>query len=262
MAIHPDQLCGVLLDLSGVLHVGDQALPGAVEALKKLKSSGLAVRYVTNTSRQPRDALVARLKALGFAIETEAVFTPAQIAVHYLKTHGLRPWFLVHPALRGEFPMEDAAEADAVVLGDAGEAFTYARLNQAFRLLMRGATLLALGDNRYFQDRDGLSLDIGPFKAALEYASGTQAVVLGKPAPTLFLTAAAALGCDPGNVLMVGDDAVADVEGALRAGLRAVLVRTGKYRAGDEDRIGLPGAEVMDDLAAVVDWLLQGRAAD
>jgi ribonucleotide monophosphatase NagD (HAD superfamily) len=92
--------------------------------------------------------------------------------------------------------------------------------------------------------------------AALEYAADVKALVLGKPAPKFFHAAVEALGCRPAEALMIGDDALADVEGALNAGLQAWLVRTGKYRPGDEARIKMPGAEIVEDFAAAVDKLL------
>jgi HAD superfamily hydrolase (TIGR01458 family) len=126
-----------------------------------------------------------------------------------------------------------------VLVGDLGEDFTYVRLDAAFRRLMGGAELVALQKNRYWEKEDGLSLDAGPFVAALEYASGKVATVVGKPEPPFFGAALADLGLSPWEVAMVGDDPHADVAGAQKAGLRGVQVKTGKYRAG----ISMPGAE-------------------
>ena len=144
-----------------------------------------------------------------------------------------------------------------MLLGDAGEDFSYANLNRAFRLLMDGAPLLAMGNNRYFRDEDGLSLDIGPFVAALEYACDRPATVLGKPSAAFFRAAVETLGIEPAAAVMVGDDVLADVEGAFAAGLRGLLVRTGKYRPGDEDRITRRGALVADDIASAAEWIVR-----
>jgi HAD superfamily hydrolase (TIGR01458 family) len=118
--------------------------------------------------------------------------------------------------------------ADAVVLGDLGDGFTAEVLNAAFRLLMDGAELVALQHNRYWRRADGLALDVGAYAAALEYATGRDAVVVGKPAREFFTFAVADMGLE--RAVMVGDDAEADVGGAMAAGLPGVLVRTGKYR--------------------------------
>jgi phospholysine phosphohistidine inorganic pyrophosphate phosphatase len=80
---------------------------------------------------------------------------------------------------------------------------------------------------------DGLRLDAGPFVRALEYATGKQALVLGKPAPAFFRLAMDDLGLSPRRMAMVGDDIEVDVGGAQRAGMRGILVRTGKFQPGD-----------------------------
>ena len=144
-----------------------------------------------------------------------------------------------------------------MVIGDARDAFTYASLNRAFRLIHDGAEFLALARNRNFLDGDQkLSLDVGGFVAALEYAAEKPAHVFGKPCAEFFLGAVDAMGLAPGQTAMIGDDAEADVGGAMRAGLAGILVRTGKYRPGHEKRIDAPTL-VADDLAEAVEMLLQ-----
>ena len=248
---------GVLLDLSGVLYVGEAALPGAVEALDALARAGLPAVFVTNVSRQPRASLLGHLRAMGLPVEDSRLLTAPDAARAHLAREGLTPYLLVHPAIEAEFADIAGARPDAVLLGDAGEGFTHARLNRAFRLLMDGAVLLAMGNNRYFREADGLSLDIGPYVAALEYAADTRATLLGKPAPAFFAAALERLGCAPSEAVMIGDDAEADVGGAIAAGLRGVLVRTGKYRDGDERRAGA-GAVVCADVRAAVARIVEG----
>ena len=96
---------------------------------------------------------------------------------------------------------ETQSSADAVIIGDLGEAFGYDVLNHAFRQVMNGAELIALQKNRYWMRADGLSLDVGPFVAAIEFATGTEAYVVGKPARAFFEQVLAGLGVtsDRGN---------------------------------------------------------------
>jgi HAD superfamily hydrolase (TIGR01458 family) len=249
----------VLLDLGGVFYEGTRLLPGAQDALARLRASGLALSFVTNTTRQSRAALLRELERLGLDVATDELLTPASAGRALLLERGLRPLLLIHPGLAPDFDGLDLHEPNAVVVGDAGEHFSYAGLNRAFRLLQAGAPLLALGRNRYFKDADGLSLDAGPFVAALEYAAGVSAELLGKPAPALFAQALRALGCSPEQAVMIGDDVEADVNGALAAGLGGILVRTGKYRPGDETRLAATG-RLAHDIGAAVDTLLdQGK---
>jgi len=230
---------GLLVDLDGTLYVGDEPVEGAREAIGKLKSSGLVLRYVTNTTRKPRREVSEHLRSLGFEVDEAEIFTPARAAVVLIGEKSCFP--LVDESL-----LEDLAgitltedHPNHVLVGDLGEGFTYGRLNAAFRCLMDGAELIALQRNRYWRREDGLALDVGPFVAALEYATGKSATVVGKPERGFFQHALEDLGLRSHEVAMVGDDAEADVAGAQAAGLNGVQVKTGKY---------LPGAKGAPDL--------------
>lgn len=247
-----------LLDLGGVVYVGDQPIAGAVAAIGRLRAAGLAVRFLTNTTRTPRRALLGKLRAMGLPIGEEELFTPAIAARQLLEREGLIPELLIAPELAEDFAgLATDGEATALVVGDAGHAFTYAALNRGLRLLTHGARFLALANNRSFRDADGeLSLDAGPFVTALAFASQAEPLVLGKPAEAFFEAALASAGCRAGEAVMVGDDVESDVAGALAAGLAGILVRTGKYHSGDEAQIDPPPSAVLDDLVAAADWIL------
>jgi HAD superfamily hydrolase (TIGR01458 family) len=253
------RVAGVLLDLGGVVYTGSVPLPGALEAIARLHDAGLPVRFITNTTRRSRERILADLADMGLAVAPDELLTPSEIAVALLRRDHLKPHLLVHPGLEPDFAGDFPGDGEAVVIGDAGAHFAYATLNAAFRKLNAGAAFLALAKNRSFADDDGqLSLDAGPFVAALEYATGRAATVLGKPSPDFFALAVESLGVPPESVAMVGDDVEGDVLGALDAGLMGILVRTGKYRAGDEASIPSPPTLLADDLAAATDWLIAG----
>ncbi|HWW89293.1 MAG TPA: TIGR01458 family HAD-type hydrolase [Solirubrobacteraceae bacterium] len=246
----------VLLDIDGVLHVGDEPIDGAVEALVELRELSAGLRLVTNTTSKSRGQIVEQLGRLGFDVCVNAVLTPAALAVRHCRERGYRSVRL----LVGEGLREDLAElveappgaaVDAVVLGDLGDGFTEEVLNGAFRLLMDGAELVALQHNRYWRRADGLALDVGAYSAALEYASGVEAAVVGKPAAEFFTAALADLRSQPERTMMVGDDVEADIGGALAADLRAVLVRTGKYREDALEASGVTPTEIVNSIADV-----------
>ncbi len=245
----------VLIDLAGVLHVDDDALPGAVVALEKLRGSGLPIRFLTNTTRSPRQRIVNMLKGMGFAVETDEVQTAVLATRHLVRQRGLRPFFLVHPDIAGEIGSSHA-DPDAVVLGDAGPYFTFDALNMAFRLLMRGLPFIAMARNRYFKEKDGLTLDMGAFVSALEFSTGKTAEIVGKPAAPFFQSALDELGVSPAQAVLIGDDLADDIGGAQSAGIAGILVRTGKYRASDESHPGIQPALIVDDFAAAVDRVL------
>lgn len=247
----------LILDISGVLIVDGKALPGAAAAIRRLRGAGIELRFATNTSRKTRQMILAELQAAGIDADASEVFTAPLAARRYLEQQDLCARRLIHPDLEPDFADLPQAPANAVLVADAGDGFTYAALNQAFRLLIDGAVLVASGDNRYFQAGDGLSLDAGPFVRALEYAADTRAVVIGKPAPAFFRTIRASFAEPDAVTWMIGDDADSDIAGALEAGLSAILVQTGKYRTGDAERV--PAAHCCADIQAA---LLQVLGAD
>jgi HAD superfamily hydrolase (TIGR01458 family) len=249
---------GVLIDLAGVVFNDDRPIPGAIEAISRLHDAGLPTRYVTNTTRTPKRAILARLARMGLTVPADELFTPVDAVLPWLKQHRRSAHLLVYPDLAEDFAAVDADAEPAVVIGDAGTSFTYEALNVAFRALHDGAPLLALAKNRYFRDKDGeLSLDAGPFVAALEFAGRTEALLFGKPAAPFFEAALASMGCAAADTVMVGDDVEADVSGALAAGIgQALLVRTGKYETGAEEGADPPPTATVEDFAAAVDWIL------
>ena len=155
---------GVLIDLSGVVYSGAELLPGATEAITELEAAGIPHRFLTNTTSKPLRAILTQLEGFGLSVPAAQVFTPAQAAVAWLAAESHAPHLLAHPALEEEFAVCRRDGPPAVVVGDAREHFTYARLNAAFRQLIAGAPLVALAENRVFRDADGeLSMDAGAF---------------------------------------------------------------------------------------------------
>lgn len=245
----------ILFDIGGVLCDGDTALPGAVQAVARARAAGLAVRFVTNTSRSPAAGIGAMLTHAGFAVQPGELYTATRAARDYLQARGLRPWCLVHPDIAAEFAPLQTGEPNAVLVADAGDGFSYAALNEAFRLCLQGLPLVATGETRYFRAGSALWLDAGPFVKALEYASGMPAVITGKPSAVFFRQVLASIPCEPGEAVMIGDDVQADVLGALDAGLQACLVHTGKFRTGDEQTLGQGGRQAAT-VGAAVDAIL------
>lgn len=250
----------LLLDLDGTLYVGDSPLPGAVDAVKALVDRGFPRRYLTNTTRFSRRTLAERLGSMGFPIAMDEVFNAATAARRWLRERGMTRVALYVPdaALEDFAELEIVSEKpDAIVVGDLAAGWTFERMNAAFRQVLDGAALVALQKNRYWMTPDGLTMDAGPFVAALEYATGRRATVTGKPSPAFFQLAADSLSVPAARITVVGDDVETDVAGAQAAGMRGVLVRTGKFREAalvesgiTPDQIAMSVGELVEELLA------------
>jgi phospholysine phosphohistidine inorganic pyrophosphate phosphatase len=234
----------LLFDMDGVLYNSGEPVPGAAEALAWVRQRG---------------DLAAKLARFGIPATADQILIPAAAAATWLRERdGCAVALFVKPAARAEFEgiacLPDDAETGAthVVLGDLASGWDFRTLNRAFRLLHSNpdADLISLGATRYWQAENGLQLDVAPFTAALECATGRRAIVFGKPERRIFETAAEMLGVAPGEILMIGDDIEVDIGGAQRAGLKGALVRTGKFRPRDLEGAIKPDI-VMDSVASL-----------
>ncbi|XP_054262788.1 phospholysine phosphohistidine inorganic pyrophosphate phosphatase-like [Macrosteles quadrilineatus] len=249
---------GLLLDISGVLKNGDEVVNGSLIALEKLRFSKLPFRLVTNETQSTKAALVKELNKLGFNINEEEVFAPVPVVVKMLEKNKLRPFLLVHKQVLKEFKDIETSDPNCVVIGDAGQNFTFDNLNKAFRLLidLPEPVFFSLGSGKYYKEKDGLTLDVGAFAKALEFSSGVKPRVIGKPDPTFFLAAVEDMNLSPSEVVMIGDDIESDVGGAQACGLRGVLVKTGKFRPGDESHPRVKPDAIVINLYQAVEMVL------
>lgn len=248
----------ILFDISGVLYENDKPVSGAVDVINQLQQErALSLRFVTNSSQMTEQMIYTSLTNFGFRIEKSQLFTPTTAVKQLLEERSLRPFCIIHPNLEPEFADFDSDKPNAVVIADAAEQFNYAKLNTAFELLINGAPLLGIGRNKYFKRGGKFMLDAGPFIVALEYAADVEADIVGKPSASFFMAAVNSVGCLPEQTLMIGDDVEADINGALSAGLQAVLVKTGKYREGDEQRMNSVEATVATSVIDAVSAFLE-----
>uniref|UniRef100_A0A8R1TYI5 Haloacid dehalogenase-like hydrolase domain-containing protein 2 n=1 Tax=Onchocerca volvulus TaxID=6282 RepID=A0A8R1TYI5_ONCVO len=248
----------VLIDLSGTLHIDDMCIAGVPAALRRLKSNPrYAVKFVTNTTKESANRLYERLTKLGLDITQSEIFSSLAAAKHLIKKDNLRPMLFLENAALEDFTDVDIKKPNAVVVGLAPSKFSFASLNEAFRLLLDGAKLIAIHKGRYYKQKDGLSLGPGPFVEALEYAADVKSQVVGKPERAFFLAALASIdeSLTPQQVVMIGDDVRDDVLGAINAGMHAILVKTGKYYRGDEFEIPAASRNCVETFVEAVDLI-------
>lgn len=225
----------MLFDIDGVLVTSWRPIPGAAAALRVIRERAVPLAFLTNTTSLTRADIAATLSAGGVEVAAEEIVTAAALTAEYLRvTYPNARCLLVN---HGDI-VEDLAgivlddvDPDVVVLGGAGPEFDHDTLSRVVRLMQRGVPVVAMQGGLTWATADGPCLDTGAYLRGLEAAGGGRATVIGKPAPTGFTTAAALMGVEPEQAVMVGDDLEGDVLAAQYVGLVGVLVRTGKFRA-------------------------------
>ena len=244
-----------------MLHVSGEPIPGAADAVRRLRSEGHRLRFVTNSTTMSRRQLGDTLRTMGIAVEDDELQTTGSVASRVLA--GKRVLALTMPGIHEDIANLEliGMNADAVLVGgadesdDPGRVFSFLNLNRAFLELQAGAELYCLHKNRWWQTAAGPRLDAGAFVAGLEYAAGVDATVLGKPSPQYFAAALEALDADAEMTWMVGDDLEGDVVGAQAHGMRTVLVRTGKFRPDELDQSTQMPDGIVSSIAQLPDWL-------
>jgi glycerol 3-phosphatase-2 len=225
----------VILDLDGCVWVGDEAVPGAPEAIGALRDAGKRVAFATNDPRHAGEEFVAKLWGIGIRAALSDVVTVGGAMQHLLaETRTGRTAFVIGTAPMRQHVADaglrvlnntDLASRAEVVIVAGTEDLVYDDLKQASLAVRRGADFLATGRDPTYPQPDGLWPGTGAIVAAVEYATGKTAQIVGKPEPQLFLTALDRLGDGP--TLVVGDRLDADVAAASRAKLDAALVLSG-----------------------------------
>lgn len=249
---------GCLIDIDGTILQGNVPIEGAIDTLSSLQQAGVPFRFLTNTTRRPRAEIISQLSAVGFEAQDGDCLTAPAVTAAWLRERGAQKlMLLVDPATQEEFSEFDLASQNPefVVVADLGDQWTFDLLDRAFRALMAGAELVAMQRNRYWRHEGRLSLDAGPFVAALEYATEREAHLVGKPSRELFRTVARELGIAAHRIAMIGDDLDADIRGARSAGLVSVAVRTGKYRPEAEEVTQQSADAVLSSIAELPRWL-------
>lgn len=265
----------LLLDLDGVIVTAGEAVPGAADAIAQLERRSTPYRIVTNTSAVSRATLSRWSAKLGAPIPPErfesalsasAAWTARTFPdqpLYVLASDDARSEFAGQQLVTHEQAAAPGASVAAVVIGDSPEEATFENLNRAFRLIRGGARLVGMHRNPWWLTPEGPTLDSGSFVVGLEFAAETKATIIGKPSPAFFTQAIRDLRNDVGgdlaraDIAMVGDDVRTDVRASQRAGLRGILVLSGKHGPADveaaaRERGGRRPHAIARDLAAVV----------
>ncbi len=234
----------LLIDLEGVLYNDNKLIPGSVETIEKFRELGLKLRFLTNTTTAPRKFILEKILNFGFDIDELEIFTPLIATKNYLRDNAIKKISLfTNIEIVEEFNDYEITHKnpEAVIMGDIYKNFNWGILDQIFKLVyLDKATLIALHQNKYCIRDDKISLDLGPFVKAVEYASDKKSILMGKPEKKFFDLAIKDIGENNEDILMIGDDISSDIEGSVKANLKAIQVKTGKFQKKDLDNVIKP----------------------
>ena len=257
----PRIFAGYVVDLDGTVYLGDEPLPGAVEALARIRAAGSLVVFLTNNPLRSAASYAERLRGLGIQADEREVVTPLAVLVSYLRERhpGARVLNVAEPLVdqtltaAGITVTTEPAEAGVVVVS-FDRTFDYAKLMRAFRAV-RGhdAAIVATNPDPFCPSPDGGLPDCAAMLAAVEACSGARAeAVLGKPGPQMAAEVRSRLAVPAAEAAMVGDRILTDVAMSRALGMTSILVLSGATAAGDVAGSSVQPDYVIDNLTGLL----------
>lgn len=236
----------------------ERVIDGAPELIAELHRKSIPARYITNTTTACLETLARNLQQMGLPIEPHEILSPSRAAALYMRSKG---YTRCHLVMREDTTLDfqdfesDAISPEAIVVGDIGDQWAFPIINQMFSMMMNGAELIAMHKGKYWEVNGSLQIDIGVYITGLEYATGKEATVIGKPSRTFFETALSSLMLGAKEVLMIGDDIESDIGGAQAMGIQGILVKTGKYRKSLAENSKVTPRGIIENVGEMIHYL-------
>lgn len=258
MNLKLQHLRGLLIDLDGVLWVGDHALAGVAAFFSFLDAHQIRFVLVSNNATRRAEYPVVRLGEMGIVISSQQVLTSADAAPRWLR-HSLpsvkKVFVIGERALRdalheAQFEMVEQ-DADAVIVG-LDRQLTYEKLKRATLEIRRGAKFIATNTDRTLPTEQGLTPGTGSLVAALVAATDVEPIIIGKPGRPMFDLALEMTGTAPQETAMLGDRLDTDIDGGAAAGLKTIMVLTGVSTRAEAEQNGVKPDLIVEDLPTLI----------
>lgn len=250
-----------LIDLDGVVYVGETPTPRAAEVLDAVGQNGKRRLFITNDPRHTTEAYAEKFNRLGLPAKANEFLTSGRAAALLLQSEGWRGraiYVVGSDGLRREIEAAggrvlrgaEGIEAKVVVVG-GHQNFHYDEMKVATLAIRKGAAFIATNRDATFPMPDGLWPGTGPVVAAIECATGVVPIVVGKPEKRIFQMALD-LFPSSGRTVMIGDRLDSDILGGRRAGLATILVLSGCTSEGEARQSAIRPDYVISSLSGLL----------
>jgi HAD superfamily hydrolase (TIGR01458 family) len=248
---------GILADIDGTLYFKGKPVTNSIETVSKLRKAGLKLLFLTNTDSKTPDTVYNTLLEYGFDVKREEIFTPIIALKEFLLKYPNKiSFFVTTKEVAEEFQefrqVKNSEIPDFVIIGDFHDEWDVNRLNLAFQYVLKGAKLLGTQGNIYYLDRNGDPvIDTGSFVYMIANAANVIPRIFGKPSKEYFLQALKKLGLKPNDVVVIGDDLESDIQGAINAEIKGILVKTGKGQLIDSTNLKIKPYLILDSFSSL-----------
>ena len=233
--MNPLQYSGYIFDLDGTIYLSDKLIPGAREAIRKLKGLSKKIVFLSNKPLQTREDYAAKLTGLGISTTAEEVINSSRVMARWLaeKAPGAIIYVIGEPSLIAEmtregFRVSEKAEEIQFVIASFDRTFDYRKLNIALQAIKKGARFVATNPDRTCPVEGGEIPDCAAMIGAVEGATGKKVeTIVGKPSDIMIQVAVKTMGLRPQECILIGDRLETDIFMGKKAGMATALVLTG-----------------------------------
>lgn len=252
-----EKITHLIIDMDGVLYLGDQPMPCIQEFILFLRERHIRFILATNNSTRTSQAYVDKLARMGVTVSPEEILVSGQATARFLAREyprGTRVHVFGMPALKQAMTEEGFVLADEnvpLVVASMDREVTYDKLKRATLLIRSGARFIATNLDPTNPSEEGLLPGTGSMIIALETASGVKATAIGKPEPTMYQLAMELMGACPETTAAIGDRVDTDILGGKRAGLITICVLSGSSDRAEAESVGTD--MIFDDIAHLLE---------
>ena len=226
----------LLIDLDGVLFVGDWLIPGAIETLQYLEKNNYEYILLTNITRMSKQKILQKLNGMGIFVDSERIMSAPSATVDYINSRKKNAkCYLLSPKETDEdfkgsgiIITRKEEPVDFVIVG-YDTNINYESLNIAFRLIQNGAEIVGMHEDKIFPGKPKNNIGLGPFVKCLEFGTSKRAQIIGKPNRNFFELGIKKMSATTNETAIIGDSLIQDIIGAKNAGLKTIMVKTGGY---------------------------------
>jgi 4-nitrophenyl phosphatase len=254
------KISGMILDMDGVLWVGNKPLGDLQAIFNKIKVAGITVVLATNNSTKSVSYYQDIIKGYKVDLDSSQIINSAMAAGFWLTQkfptggpiHILGESGLVNTLK--DFGFEHTDEEPLAVVVGMDREVTYNKIAQASKFIREGAIFIGTNPDKTFPTLSGLAPGAGAIVAAVEAACGVSPIIMGKPQTALFEIALQRIKQPANQVLVVGDRLDTDILGGRRSGCRTALVLSGANSKSDLEDCPYQPDLVAADLSSLLAW--------
>lgn len=245
---------GFIIDLEGTLVSSGTPLPGSIEFINFLNKKCIKYYIITNTVSKTVETWEELLKGMGLEIKKENILYPIVVLNDFIKENDIKTYYFIGPDNLKRLvqrTMDYENNPEYIIFCDFEYVnLNYEMLNKIFKYIRNGSKMITTSYSNYYISKNEYKMDTGIFVKMYETLVNEKAIIMGKPSQIIYKTALKWLGMDTNDVITIGDDGLTDIVGGKEMGMETILVKTGKYKEGDEERY--KPTEVVNNLEEIM----------